>query len=285
MANQLPAAKRAKILFMLLEGMSMRSICRVEKVNWRTVDKLLNDAASYSRSYHRRKLQEIDVNAIQCDELWSFCYAKQKNAKTVTGDPEHAGDVWTWTAIDPDTKLLIAYRIGDRIDRACRRFIKDLQSRLSYGDKLKICTDGNASYIKAIKRYFGRSVKYLQLVKTHTDRKLDLKHRQVYGEHTTDKASTSFVERFNLTVRMSLRRYSRKTNGFSKAIDNHKNMVDLFALYYNFIRPHETLGTTPAVAARIALRPHSLDWLVGRMERRQVRERHRQRDRVRLPIK
>ena len=95
MANQLPAVKRAKILYMLLEGMSMRAICRVEGVNWRTVDKLINDAASYSRSYHRRKLQEIDVNAIQCDELWSFCYAKKKNVATIAADPVHAGDVWT----------------------------------------------------------------------------------------------------------------------------------------------------------------------------------------------
>ena len=113
MANQLAAAKRAKILYLLLEGMSMRAICRVEKVNWRTVNKLLVDAAQASRRYHRRNLQEIDVNAVQCDELWSFCYAKQKNAKRVR---PLAGDLWTWIAIEPETKLLLAYRVDDRTD-------------------------------------------------------------------------------------------------------------------------------------------------------------------------
>ena len=281
MANQLAAHKRVRILHLLLEGVSMRGICRLENVNWRTVDKLLQDAARYSRDYHGRKLQEIDVDAIQCDELWSFCYAKRRSVENITGNPDHAGDVWTWTAIEPETKLLISYRLYDRTDRACRRFIKDLESRLSYSKKLRICTDGNESYTKAIRRYFGRSIKYLQLVKTHTAKDLNLKYRQVFGEHVTDKASTSFIERFNLTMRMGNRRYSRQTNGFSKTLDNHQNMVDLFILYYNFIRPHETLGTVPAVAARVISQPRSLDWLVRRLERRQRRERRR----IRLEIR
>ena len=123
----------------------MRGICRVEGVSWRTADKLLQDAGGYSRDYHDRKLQGIDVDAIQCDELWSFCYAKRKNVKTVTGNPDHAGDVWTWAAIEPGTKLLTAYRLDDRTDRACRRFIKNVESRLSYSKHLRICTDGNES--------------------------------------------------------------------------------------------------------------------------------------------
>lgn len=282
MANQLPAAKRVKILHLLLEGMSMRSVCRLEEVNYRTVDKLLKDAAETARRYHRKMIREIDVNEVQCDELWSFCYAKQKNAKRV---PPLAGDLWTWVALEAESKLVLSYQTSDRTDRACRRFIKDLQSRLSYGKNLKICTDGNASYIKAIERYFGREVKYLQLVKIHSAKKLDLKYRQVFGEHVTTKANTSYIERLNLTIRMSVRRFSRKTNGFSKTPENHQNMLDLFMLYYNFIRPHETLGTTPAVAAGLTRRPHSMERFVARIERHQRREQRRQRDRIRLPVK
>ena len=273
MANQLPAAKRVKILHLLLEGNSMRSICRLEEVNWRTVDKLLRDAARASRRYHRRKIKDIDVNEVQCDELWSFCYAKQKNADTVATDD--AGDVWTWVALEADSKLVLAYRIDDRTDRACRRFIKGLESRLSYDDGLRICTDGNASYVKAVNRYFGKKVTFLQLVKEHKARKLNLKYRQISGPHVTDKASTSFIERFNLTIRMSLRRYTRKTNGFSKTLDNHKNMVDLFVFYYNFVRVHETLGTTPEVNAGLARNPYSLDRLVRKMERIQQQDKLR----------
>ena len=281
MVNQLPLAKRAKILFLLLEGNSMRAICRVEEVNWRTVNKLLNDAAQAGRRYQRRKIQDLDVDRIQCDELWSFCYAKQKRVNHLNGDPELAGDVWTWTALEADTKLLLAYRVGDRTDRACRRFVRSLQERINYDEDLEICTDGNPSYVKAIKRYFGTEVSYSQLVKTHKEDELSITQRQVFGGHVTDKVSTSFVERFNLTVRMHVRRYSRKTNGFSKTIDNHRNMIDLFAVYYNFIRVHESLGTTPAVATGIADQPYTFEWLVGRVDRMHQR---RRRDRV-LTIK
>ena len=276
MSNQLPSPKRAKILYMLLEGMSMRSICRVEDVAWRTVDKLLKDSARAGRHYHRRKIQDISVNAVQCDELWSFCYAKQKNAGSMLASPSKAGDVWTWIALEADSKLLLAYYVSNRTDRACYRFMKDLESRLSYDDNLWICTDGNSSYIKAINRYFGRRVSYSQLVKTLKNRKLNLKYRQVFGKHRTDKPSTSFVERFNLTIRMSLRRYTRKTNGFSKTFYNHNNMLDLFVTYYNFIRVHETLGTTPAVAAGISSRPYSLEWLIHRIKRLEQRGKRRQ---------
>ena len=282
MANQLAAAKRVKILHLLLEGMAMRAICRVEKVNWRTVDKLLKDAAKTARRYHEKRIQDISVNAVQCDELWSFCYAKQKKAKKVK---PIAGDVWTWVALEPDTKLLLAYRIDSRTDAACRRFTKDLESRLDYDEDLTISTDGNQSYVKAFSHRFGRRIKYLQMVKTHTANELLIKYRQVFGSHVVDKASTSYIERANLTFRMHNRRYSRKTNAFSKSIDNHKNMVDLFVLYYNFIRVHETLGTTPAVAAQVVRRPRSLEWLVAKIDRQQARRRQRMRNRVRLPVK
>lgn len=132
---------------------------------------------------------------------------------------------------------------------------------------LSICTDGNASYVKAIKRYFGRNVTYTQLVKDFSSSDVDIQSRQVLGRHTTEKASTSYVEQLNLTIRMSSRRYTRKTNGFSKTLDNHKNMIHLFATYYNFVRIHQTLGTTPAVIAALAPHSYSMEWIVEMIDR------------------
>ncbi len=268
MANQLDTARRAKILHLLLEGNSMRAICRLEGVSWRTVDKLLNDAARICRNHHRTTVQGIKAYEIQCDELWSFCYVKQKRVKDAKAAPKGAGDVWTWTAIEAEDKLLIAYKVGSRTDRACDSFVKDLRSRVVAVRHLSICTDGNASYVKAIKRYFGRDVTYSQLVKDFSGSNVGIQSRQVLGRHTTEKASTSYVERLNLTIRMCIRRYTRKTNGFSKTLANHKNMTHLFATYYNFIRIHQTLETTPAVEIGLAEYPYSMEWIVEMIDRK-----------------
>lgn len=263
MVNKLGTAKRVRILHLLLEGMSMRAICRAENVSWRTVGKLLNDAARICRKHHDLKVRGIRADDIQCDELWSFCYSKQKKVKKAKAAPKGAGDVWTWTAIDPDSKLLIAYRVGDHTDKTCKRFIKDLRLRVASVQRVRICTDGNASYVKPIKRYFGHGISYSQLVKNFAGEDVGITSRLVYGKHTTEKASTSYIERLNLTIRSSIRRFTRKTNGFSKTLRNHRNAVHLFATYYNFIRIHQTLGTIPAVAAGLARHEYSLEWLVG----------------------
>ena len=174
------------------------------------------------------------------------------------------------------TKLLIAYRVGDRTDKTCRVFMKDLRWRLDEVHHLDICTDGNASYVKPVRRYFGRAVSYSQLVKDYSGNELTLQSRRISGKqrrvlgkgkHKTDKASTSYVERLNLTIRMSSRRYTRRTNGFSKTIENHRNTIDLFATYYNFIKIHQTLETTPAVEAGLAPYPYTLEWLVAMIDR------------------
>ena len=281
MANQLPAAKRAKILYLLLEGNSMRGICRMEDVNWRTVEKLQNDAARAGRRYHRRKMVDVDVDSIQIDELWSFCYAKQHRLDQVIDCPEAAGDVWTWLALDSDTKLILSYRVADRSYRSCKRFIKDLESRVEYDDTLQIFTDGHRPYPKAIKRYFGTDISYSQLVKVHRGDELEIEDRQIFGKRRSNRSTTSYIERCNLTVRMSNRRYSRKTNGFSKTIENHRASIDLFVMHYNWIRLHETLGTAPAVAARLANEPYSLDRLIRRIDRMNARDRKRTRLEVR----
>ena len=137
MANQLPADKRKKILYLLVEGNSMRSICRLEDVNWRTVEKLQNDAARAARRYHRKHMVHVEVDSIQIDELWSFCYAKQHRLNQVIDCPEEAGDVWTWLALDADTKLILSYLVDDHSYRSCKRFIKDLEDRLEYDETLE----------------------------------------------------------------------------------------------------------------------------------------------------
>ena len=267
MVNQLGTAQRVRILHLLLESNSMRAICRLENVHWRTVDKLLNDAARVCRRHHNLVVRDIRAYEIQCDELWSFCYTKQRKLGKAAKAPTGAGDVWTWTAIEAEDKLLIAYMVGDRSDKTCRKFIKDLRMRVASVQRLRICTDGNPSYIKAIKRYFGRDVAYSQLVKDFAGEDVGIQSRQVLGTHTTDRAGTSHVERLNLTIRTSIRRYARKTNAFSKTLDNHRNAVHLFATYYNFIKIHQTLGTTPAVIAGLAPHEYSLEWLVGLIDR------------------
>ena len=281
MANQLPAAKRAKILFLLLEGNSMRGICRMEDVNWRTVEKLQTDAARAARRYHRYHVDDLDVDCIQIDELWSFCYAKQHRLEKLNIDVEGAGDVWTWLALDADTKLILSYRVDDRTYRACKKFIKDLEQRVEYDEDLEIFTDGLPSYPRAIKRYFGTNISYSQLVKTIKGDQPKIEDRQIFGKRRSNRSTTSFIERCNLTVRMVNRRYSRKTNGFSKTIENHRASIDLFVMYYNWIRVHDTLGTAPAVKAGLAKEPYSLERLVQRINRMNARERKQTRLEIR----
>ena len=271
--NQLPLAKRAKILFLLLEGNSMRGICRMEDVAWRTIAKLLTETAKAGRRHHRKYVREIDVERIEIDELWSFCGAKQHRLEELGLDPDEAGDVWTWLAMDPDTKLILAYRVSDRTYRSCKRFMKDLEQRASYDEDLEIFTDGNRTYPKAIKRYFGTDISYSQLIKNHKGGELEIDDRQVFGKRRSNRSVTSHIERCNLTVRMGNRRYSRKTNGFSRTLGNHRASIDLWVTHYNFIRVHESLGTTPAVAARIAEQPYSFEWLIERADRIQRRRR------------
>lgn len=285
MVNQLPDAKRTKILFLLLEGNSMRGICRMEDVNWRTVEKLQTDAARAARRYHRMYMDNVRVDSIQIDELWSFCYAKQHRLDKVADCLDEAGDVWTWLALDADTKLILSYLVNDRTYRSCKKFIKDLEKRIKYNEDLEIFTDGHRSYPKAIKRYFGTDISYSQLVKTHKGDDLAIEDRQIFGHRRSNRSTTSYVERANLTVRMANRRYSRKTNGFSKKLENHRASVDLFVMYYNWIRVHETLGTAPAVAAGLADGPYSLERLVRRIDRINAKDRRKKQLRVRLELR
>lgn len=285
MVNQLPASKRVKILFLLLEGNSMRGVCRMEDVNYRTVAKLLHDAARAARRYHRKHVMDVPVNSIQIDELWSFCYAKQHRLDDLIDPPDNAGDVWTWLAMESDDKFILSYHVADRGYRSCKEFIKDLEHRIDYNDDLEIFTDGHRPYPRAIKRYFGTDISYSQLVKTIKSDKPMIEDRQIYGKKRSNRSTTSYIERCNLTVRMGNRRFSRRTNGFSRTIEGHRASVDLFVMHYNWIRTHKTLGTVPAVRAGLAEGPYSLERLVARIDRMNARERQKRQLYTKLEIR
>ena len=284
MVNQLPTLKRVRVLHQLLEGNSMRGVCRMEDVNYRTVAKLQSDAARAARRYHRKYVTDVPVNSVQIDELWSFCRTKQKRLEKFQINDKDAGDVWTWLAIESDDKLILSYLVADRGQRSCNKFIKDLQQRIDYDTDLEIFTDGHKPYPKAIKKYFGTKISYSQLVKTIKGDEPMIEDRQIYGKKRSNRSTTSYIERCNLTVRQSNRRYSRKTNGFSKTITGHRESVDLFIMYYNWIRIHDTLRTTPAVKAGLAKEPYSLERLVARIDQMNKQDRQKRQLYTRLEI-
>jgi IS1 family transposase len=274
--NKLPLAKRVQILSMLCEGSSMRSISRVADVSINTVTKLLVDAGETCIAMHDEMVREVKASKVQCDEIWSFCYAKQRNVARAEAAPEGAGDVWTWTAIDADTKLICSYFVGDRSGQSAIALMDDLRSRLA--NRVQLTTDGHNAYLEAVEGAFGDDVDYAQLVKLYGDvpeafkgryspaECVGTRKRRVTGDPKTAHVSTSYVERQNLTMRMSMRRFTRLTNAFSKKLDNHIHALALYFAFYNFCRIHKTLRMTPAMAAGITDRLWSLEDIAERIE-------------------
>ena len=254
--NRLPRDKRKAILSLLVEGASLRSITRIVGVSINTVTKLLVDAGTVAAAHHDAAVRGVRAKHIQADEIWSFCYAKDKNVEGAKAAPEGAGDVWTWTALDTDSRLIVSYTVGARGEVTAGAFMRDLRARIA--GPVQISTDGLNVYPEAVIRAFGPSADYAQLVyATKT---------AISGEPAMDDVSTSYVERQNLTMRMSMRRFTRKTNGFSKKLENHLHMLRLYFLHYNFLRVHRSLRVTPAMEAGLADRLLDLDWLVDRLE-------------------
>jgi IS1 family transposase len=262
--NKLPLAKRALILSMLCEGASMRSISRMADVSINTVTKLLVDAGRACAAFHDEHVRNVAAKRVQCDEIWSFCYAKAKNVATAKAAPAGgAGDVWTWTALDADSKLSVSYLIGGRDAEYALAFMDDLRSRLA--NRVQLTTDGHKAYLEAVEGTFGGEVDYAQLVKLYGSAPEAAKGRYspaecigarkmpVGGSPDPAHVSTSYVERQNLTMRMHMRRFTRLTNGFSKKIENHLHMVALYTVWYNFVKQHKSLkGITPAMAAGVS---------------------------------
>ncbi len=280
MANRLSNDKQKQILNLLVEGSSMRSISRVTDVSINTVTKLLVVAGEACASFHDRTVRDLVTRKVQCDEVWSFCYAKRKNVEYAKAAPAEAGDVWTWTGIDAESKLIVSWHVSPNRDSAAAiEIMDDLRERLA--NRVQITTDGLKSYLEAVEGAFGGDVDYAQLVKLYGEAPKEDQRRyspvecvgavkqEVSGNPDCDHISTSYVERQNLTMRMGMRRFTRLTNAFSKKLENHCHMLALYFVHYNFCRPHTTLTkrnhgrkTTPAMAAGLANRVHDVDWLV-----------------------
>ena len=278
--NKLPVSKRTQILHMLCEGSSMRSITRVAEVSINTVTKLLVDAGEACQEFHNAAVRDVPASRVECDEIWSFCYAKAKNVPQATAAPLGAGDVWTWTGIDRDSKLIISWLItAGRGSEYAIELMDDLRSRLA--NRVQLTTDGHRAYLEAVEGAFGGDVDYAQLVKIYGTTPAEEQRRYspaqcigatktpVTGDPDPASISTSIVERHNLTTRMSVRRFTRLTNAFSKKIQNHHHAVALYTTWYNFCRSHKSLkGDTPAMAAGLTDSSRDLAWIVGLIEQR-----------------
>lgn len=273
--NRLSVEKRAQVIRCLVEGNSIRATVRMTGVAKNTVTKLLVDLGTACSAQMDRAMRDLPCETLQVDEIWTFVGAKQKNVKP-DKKAEGWGDVWTWVAIDADTKLVPTYRVGPRDLQEAHLFMGDLARRLS--NRVQLTTDGLHHYMKAVRGAFGDEVDFAQLVKLYGrpsdhDRGYSPAKciaaipRPVSGLPDPDKINTSYVERQNLTMRMSIRRFTRLTNAFSKKVENHAAAVSLHFAYYNYCRPHQSLGgKTPAMAAGLEDHVWKVDELIALLE-------------------
>ena len=275
--NRLSTAKRARILNQLVEGASMRAITRIEKVGINTVTRLLEDAGEACAAYHDEHVRNVKAARVQADEIWAFTYAKQKNVERAKAAPAGAGDTWTWVGMDADSKLIISWLVGPRDGHSAYAFMMDMAERLA--GRVQLTTDGLAAYVEAVEAAFGMDVDFAQLIKVYgnipeTERRYSTPEckatvvKPIQGDPNPAHIATSYIERQNLTVRMSNRRFTRLTNAFSKKLRNHEHQNALHFVHYNFCRIHKTLRMTPAMAAGVTETLRDTEWIVGLIDAR-----------------
>jgi len=263
--NKLSLEKRTQVIVALVEGNSIRATCRMTDTAKGTVTRLLASVGAACAKYQHAYLRDLPCRLIQCDEIWSFCYAKEKNVPEDKQGKFGYGDVWTWVAMDAETKLIVSWLVGLRNAGDAFRLMRDLQGRLA--SRVQMTTDGHKAYLNAVEDVFGGDIDYAMLVKLYgkePEREaryspakcIAAEPRRIQGSPDPAKISTSYIERQNLTMRMSMRRFTRLTNGFSKKIQNLEYAVALHYMYYNFARPHKTLANpyprTPAMVAGVS---------------------------------
>jgi len=276
--NKLSTEKRVQVIRCLVEGNSIRSTVRITGIAKNTVVKLLADVGKACSEYQDKVFHDLPCKKLQCDEIWSFCYAKEKNVPKDKKGQFGYGDVWTWTAIDAKTKLIPSWFVGDRSYKTARLFIDDLASRLK--NRVQLTTDGHRAYLEAVENAFGHEIDYAMLIKLYESSQEETRYspakcngseiKRISGNPDPNCISTSFAERQNLTMRMSMRRFTRLTNGFSKKIENHIYAVSLHFMYYNFCRIHQTLRITPAMEAKATDRLWDIDDIVNLLDQKAI---------------
>lgn len=274
--NKLSIKDRAQMLNMLCEGSSMRSVSRLADVSINTVAKLLIDAGKFCAAFHDDKVRGVKAQRIQCDEIWSFTYAKQKNVATAKRQDLAYGDTWTWTGIEADTKLIVSWLVGGRDSEYAMAFMDDLRSRIE--NRVQLTTDGHKAYLQAVEGAFGGDVDYAVLHKVYGASPDSAKGKyspaecigtqkhRIEGDPDLQHVSTSYVERSNLTMRMHNRRFTRLTNAFSKKFESHVHMVAIWTVWYNWVRIHKTLRVTPAMASGLTDRLLDFEEIVAGMD-------------------